>query len=107
VTVSVYVTREFRYRKPMIAGGGFLVVVLICSLLLGSIQNKQSVHPDSAIVFSTSLTAKSSPDSGGTDLFVIHEGVKVKITDKVGSWIRIRLLDGKEAWIPENSVERI
>lgn len=107
VVIFVYVTRGFRFRKLMLSGGALLIVILVFSLLLGSIQNKQSVHPDSAIVFSSSLTAKSSPDTGGTDLFVIHEGVKVKITDRVGSWIRIRLADGNEAWIPENCVERI
>jgi len=107
VVIFVYVTRGFRFRKFLLSGGALLIVILVFSLLLGSIQNKQSVHPDSAIVFSSSLTAKSSPDPGGTDLFVIHEGVKVIITDQMGSWIRIRLADGNEAWIPENSVERI
>ncbi|MCX6224313.1 MAG: tetratricopeptide repeat protein [Bacteroidia bacterium] len=107
VVAFAYATRGFRFRKLMLSGGVLLFVILLFSLPLGSIQNAQTVHPDSAIVFSSSLTAKSSPDSGGTDLFVIHEGVKVKITDQVGSWIRIRLADGNEAWIPENSVERI
>jgi tetratricopeptide (TPR) repeat protein len=102
-----YVKRDFRYRSLLVPGGSLLLIALVFSLLLGGIQNKQSVHPNSAIVFSSSLTAKSSPDPGGTDLFVIHEGVKVKITDRLGSWIRIRLADGKEAWIPESSVEKI
>jgi tetratricopeptide (TPR) repeat protein len=107
VVFIAYVTRGFRFRKLMLSAGALLIVLLVFSFVLGSIQNKQLVHPDSAIVFSSSLTAKSSPDPGGTDLFVIHEGVKVKITGQVGSWIRIRLVDGNEAWIPENSVERI
>lgn len=105
--IFFYVTRGFRLRKLMLSGGVLLTVIMIISLTFGTIQNKQSAHPDSAIVFSSSLTAKSSPDPGGTDLFVIHEGVKVKITDRVGTWIRIRLADGNEAWIPENSVEKI
>lgn len=103
----LYISRRFRYRKLMVSTAAMLLVVLILSLPLGSIQNKQSIHTNAAIVFSSSLTAKSSPDSGGTDLFVIHEGVKVIITDHVGTWIRIRLADGNEAWIPENSVSRI
>jgi tetratricopeptide (TPR) repeat protein len=107
VILVVYVARGFKFRKVMVTSGVILLILLVFSLLFGGIQSKQSVHPDSAIVFSSSLTAKSSPDPGGTDLFVIHEGVKVKITDKVGTWIRIRLADGNEAWIPENSVERI
>jgi hypothetical protein len=107
IVVFVYINRGVMFRKLMISWGALLLVFLVLSLVLGSIQNKQTVHPDSAIVFSSSLTAKSSPDAGGTDLIVIHEGVKVKITDRVGTWIRIKLADGNVAWIPENSVERI
>jgi tetratricopeptide (TPR) repeat protein len=102
-----YVKMGLRFRKLMVSGGSVLLLLLLFALAMGSIQNKQTVHSDSAIVFSSSLTAKSSPDPAGTDLFVIHEGVKVKITDRVGTWIRIRLADGNEAWIPDNSVERI
>jgi tetratricopeptide (TPR) repeat protein len=102
-----YAARDFRFRRLLIPLAGIVGFLLLLSLTLGSVQNKISAHPDSAIVFTSSLTAKSSPDASGTDLFVIHEGVKVKITDKVGSWIRIRLADGNEAWIPETSVERI
>jgi len=107
IAAIAYATRGFRYRKLIVSGGALFLVILIFSLVLGSIQNKQTIHPDSAIVFTSSLTAKSSPDAGGTDLFVIHEGLKVKIIDRVGTWIRIRLADGNEAWIPENSVEQI
>ncbi|MDD4644838.1 MAG: tetratricopeptide repeat protein [Bacteroidales bacterium] len=105
--VYLYITRGFRYRKLIVSGGAVMVIFFFFSILLGSIQHKQTAHPDSAIVFASSLTAKSSPDQGGTDLFVVHEGLKVRITDQVGTWIRIRLADGNEAWIPENSVEKI
>jgi len=103
----LYIARSDKYRKLLISLGAGMIFLLITSLILGNIQNKQTTHSDSAIVFTSSLTAKSSPDAGGTDLFVIHEGLKVKITDQVGTWIRIRLADGNEAWIPENSVVRI
>lgn len=105
--VSAYVARGFRYRKLMVTGGILMVALLSLSVVMGIIRYRQTAYPESAIIFSSSLTAKSSPDAGGTDLFVIHEGVKVKITGRVGAWIRIRLADGNEAWIPENSVEKI
>ncbi len=107
LVISAYAARDSRLRKLLVPGGLLLVAVLVFSLVLGGIENKQSNHSDYAIVFASSLTAKSSPDQGGTDLFVVHEGLKVKITDQVGTWIRIRLADGNEAWIPENSVEKI
>jgi uncharacterized protein YgiM (DUF1202 family) len=41
------------------------------------------------------------------DAFVIHEGAKVKLTDLVGDWVKITLVDGKVGWIPADQCERI
>jgi SH3-like domain-containing protein len=60
-----------------------------------------------AIIFCPVASGKSSPDSSGTDLFVIHEGTKVKIEDEVGEWLEIRLSDGNKGWIPSNCLERL
>ena len=52
-----------------------------------------------AVILSTNVYVKSAPDDGSTDLFVIHEGLKVQLTDQVGTWKQIRLADGKKGWI--------
>ena len=55
-----------------------------------------------------SVTAKSTPSSSGTDLFVIHEGRKVKISDdSMQGWKEIKLEDGNIGWVPAESIERI
>jgi len=41
------------------------------------------------------------------DAFVIHEGLKVRITDAVGEWVRIALPDGKVGWVLQTTAERI
>lgn len=60
-----------------------------------------------AIIYSPAVNGKSSPDSSGTDLFVLHEGTKVTVEDEVGEWYEIRLSDGNKGWIPVNSLEII
>jgi tetratricopeptide (TPR) repeat protein len=60
-----------------------------------------------AIVFDKSVSVKSAPDRQSTDLFVIHEGVKVELLDSVGEWRKIRLADGKVGWLIAESVESI
>jgi outer membrane receptor for ferrienterochelin and colicin len=55
-----------------------------------------------------SVTAKSTPSNSGTDLFVIHEGRKVKISDDtMQGWKEIELEDGNIGWIPAEAMERI
>lgn len=54
-----------------------------------------------------SVTAKSTPDNSGTDLFVIHEGRKVNITDDtMKGWKEIELEDGTMGWVPATALER-
>jgi uncharacterized protein YgiM (DUF1202 family) len=71
------------------------------------IQSFQETRQDKAIITAQIVTAKSSPDDKSVDAFVIHEGVKVKLTDVVGGWVKITLVDGKVGWIPADQCERI
>lgn len=101
-----FLRRRF-IKKLFLIAGIFMLALSSTSLMFGRQQNKQFSERNTAIIFSPSVTAKSSPDESGTDLFVLHEGVKVWISDKLNSWLEIELADGNKAWIPENSLERI
>ena len=78
----------------------------LCAAMLG-IQSFQDTAQDKAIIIAQTVTAKSSPDAKAVDAFVIHEGVKVKLTDSVGEWVKVTLVDGKIGWIPSEQCERI
>ena len=60
-----------------------------------------------AIIFEPTINVKSSPDAESQDIFVVHEGTKVTITDKVNNWIEVRIANGSDGWIAESAVERI
>ena len=61
-----------------------------------------------AIVVAPSVTAKSTPATSGTELFVVHEGLKVEIKDNtMKRWREIRLSDGNVGWIPSDAIELI
>jgi SH3-like domain-containing protein len=83
----------------------FASVVLWAAML--GIQSFQETSQDKAIITAQVVTAKSSPDANSVDAFVIHEGVKVKLTDSVGQWVKITLVDGKVGWIPVDQCEWI
>jgi len=79
---------------------------VLWAVMLG-IQLSQETIQDKAIVTAQIITAKSSPDANSVDAFVIHEGVKVKLTDSIADWVKITLADGKVGWIPADQCERI
>jgi len=60
-----------------------------------------------AIIFAPTITVKSSPDDKSTDLFVLHEGTKVRLLDNISGWYEIRIANGSVGWLPNNSLEKI
>ena len=62
---------------------------------------------DEAIVMGTAISVKSSPDNPATDLFVLHEGTKVKVLSEVDEWCEVVIADGKKGWTLKSNVEEI
>jgi tetratricopeptide (TPR) repeat protein len=52
-----------------------------------------------AIVLSSTVTVLSAPDENSTDVFLLHEGVKVYLEDQRDIWVKISLPDGKSGWM--------
>ncbi len=82
-------------------------VVTIWSVCVAHERYSHEIEHNQAIITTPSVAVKSSPDNSGTDLFVVHEGLKVDILSTIGSWYNIKLADGNEGWISESDLERI
>ncbi|MBS1625906.1 MAG: tetratricopeptide repeat protein [Bacteroidetes bacterium] len=82
----------------------FGVVLLLCAGFFGSLAWSQShaeTGADQAILTTDNAYIKSAPDASSTDLFMIHEGIKLRILDHVGEWSKVRLADGKVGWVQQ------
>ncbi len=90
-------------RISFFIGIGFLILLFLSISLLAVKMNKEFNIKDGIIVENI-VTVKFSPDIAAKDEFVIHEGLKVRLEDKVDDWVKIRLVDGKIGWIMEKSI---
>jgi tetratricopeptide (TPR) repeat protein len=106
--LSVYLySKNYRYKLIGFWSAIFLIVLSASSLNF-SITNKNLVFDShKAIITNPAVSGKSSPDSSGTDLFVLHEGTKVSVEDHVGDWYDIRLSDGNKGWVPGSALSII
>ena len=88
----------------------FGVLMLVFSLTSGAAGYKQyrlaSSHK-SAIVMTPTVNVKSSPDKGSTTIFVLHQGTKVRLTEKIGNWYRITIANGNKGWIKSEDLRKI
>lgn len=90
---------------PIVALAGLVVFVVCLIGMFGRVRIENSRR--FAILQSPSVHVRSAPDEKSTDLFVIHEGLKVELLDNVSGWSKVRLADGKIGWITTNSFEVI
>ena len=82
--------------------------VFAVSLSFSVSQKRAYLKADTAIVLKPVTSVRSSPSSeSAKDLFVLHEGTKVRIIDKVGKWSNIELADGRQGWMLSQDMEVI
>ena len=95
-------------RKVGFFGGILLLAVFLLSNLFAWQQKQNLLFRKGAIIVASSVSVKSTPAKNGTDLFVLHEGTKVYITDaSMRGWLEIRIADGKEGWVERKQLEEI
>ena len=108
VTIGLFIMSKKRQnRKVSFYMGMLFLIITLTSYALASQKFNTSIKQNEAIVFTSSITAKSSPTQNAVDLFVIHEGTKVKIIDKIDNWVEIKIQNGSIGWLPEKSIKSI
>ena len=97
-------------RRKLCLWGAIAALVLFALTADFAFWQKSEYNAaDKAIVTAPVSAVKNSPAGGSSakDLFVLHEGVKVKVLDSVGSFTNIELSDGRQGWIGSSDIELI
>lgn len=107
--LSAYIFGNKLYIKK---SGFSIAVVFLCLTVVSHIfadaQKDKMMIRNASIVVQPSVTAKSTPNESGTDLFVLHEGTKVFIEDNsMKGWKEVSLEDGSRGWVPSETIEQI
>lgn len=108
VVLALFIlSKSRRTKKLAFYLASLFLFASIASFGLASQKYYYTKENKEAIIFTPTITIKSSPTKGSVDLFVIHEGTKVRIVDKVDKWFKIKIQDGSVGWVPANAMEMI
>jgi tetratricopeptide (TPR) repeat protein len=105
--ILFFFTRKIGLKKLGFYSGLVILVLTVLANVFAYSQKKKLVDRNTAIVFSPTVTIKSSPDNSGTDLFILHEGTKVEIKSRLSAWNEIETADGNKGWIKSEEIEVI
>jgi tetratricopeptide (TPR) repeat protein len=79
-----------------------LVIFVITFSLIYEFESTQF-----GVILEEKASVISEPDINGTEVFILHEGTKVKINRLLNNWLEITIPDGKTGWVKETSLEVI
>ena len=95
-------------RKSGFYGSAVFLLLFAFANLFAFQQKHELVTKQGAIVIAPTVNVKKTPAASGTDVFVIHEGTRVDITDRgMKQWRGIKLADGREGWLKTSQIEEI
>ena len=80
----------------------FVICVLIFSQKIINAETEEY-----GVIQGPSVTLYAEPSAKGTEVFILHEGTKVKIERDNNEWLEIKLEDGKTGWIDKTYLEII
>ena len=99
--------KRLSLRKTGFYGTLAAVLLFVVTTSFAAGERREMLDDTQAVVMSLSTAVKSSPDNASTDLFVLHEGTVVKITDRLGDWCEVTIADGKKGWLESRTIEVI
>jgi len=102
-----YVSRISGWRKLGFFGGMIALCFSVLIFFTAKSKYSKTVNSQSAIIISSSVTVMGSPTDSGTKLFIVHEGLKVGVSDKIGAYAEITLPNGKSGWVKNTEIEEI
>lgn len=84
---------------------------LLCFSLLGVCfsyaQYNTKRDTQFAIIFAQETLIKSEPNLKSEEVFELHQGTKVQVTETINNWKKIKLADGKIGWIPAADLKEL
>jgi hypothetical protein len=75
----------------------FSVFALVLILTIGQIYEFET--SEFGVILEEKVSIVSEPDADGAEMFILHEGTKVRINRMLEDWVEITIPDGKTGWM--------
>jgi len=92
-------------KRILFVSSSVSFILFVASLAMAFQVKGESLNDNPAIIFAESTEVKSEPKMGSSVAFVLHEGTKVQIIEQEDNWARVKLVNGKDGWLPTTDLK--
>lgn len=94
-------------RVPVAIAGAALLLLALPSGALTAVHAYVQATVDEGVVMARTLAAHELPRDNAKTAFEVHAGLKVRMLEQSGDFVRIRLPNGLEGWAQAGGLSRI
>lgn len=102
--LGYYFSRKAVFKRLFFVTGMFFLLVAITSAVIGTLKQNIVEDRSFAIVFSEEVEVRSEPNVRSGEVFMLHEGAKVKLTEDFQDWYEIELPNGSQGWMKKTEL---
>ena len=92
--IVYYFSRRTLIKRILFISSMFFLFLAISSAVIGFLKTNVQQESSFAIVFAEEVEVKNEPNVRGSEVFTLHEGAKVEVTEDFQDWVEIQLPDG-------------
>lgn len=100
-----YFSRRTVIKRILFVSGSFFLILAIASVIIAFMKQNVQQENSFAIIFSEEIEVKSEPNLRSEEVFQLHEGAKVRVTEEYQGWIEIELPNGSQGWVQQSGVK--
>jgi tetratricopeptide (TPR) repeat protein len=105
--MGYYFSQIAFYKRIFFFGMFALLFLLLISVSNAISEKKDYENEKPAIIFTEAVNVKSEPQKASPSVFILHEGTKVFVQEKMSNWNKIQLTDGTEGWIEKSAIREV
>lgn len=106
---SVLIACAIRWRQQTLRNLAMIPAVCWLMLLALAFFGGASDGGDAAVVVVPEVVARSADSAGAPARLPqpVPSGTELDVMETRDDWVRVRLFDGRDAWLPESAVQRV
>lgn len=108
IVFSLYLfNKNSNTKKRYFSIGSIFLFCFIIFLILSINLKSEYKKNNPAILFDSRISFKSEPNERSEELFLLNEGTKVNVLEKINEWSLIELSNGSKGWIFNSTYQLI
>ncbi len=108
IVFSLYLfNKNSNTKKRYFSIGSIFLFCFIIFLILSVNLKSEYKKNNPAILFDSRISFKSEPNERSEELFLLNEGTKVNVLEKINEWSLIELSNGSKGWIFNSTYQLI